>query len=115
MWTFNDAWILQAAVGAESIRDLIAHADYINVSPPSLDEVNRAVPRLEAAGLVVTHGLSVTATDAGKRLAHSELSVREATPGIEARLSRLPVPATPSAWRIAPAEWRAAYEEYMGA
>jgi hypothetical protein len=121
MWDWCDAWILQSVAYAGrsgSLRSVIANADAINVDIPSRDQLERAVQRLEAAGLVTTDGAKVRATTAGTRIVRRSRAgmregIRSIAPRVEATLrEQVPFPAQLSRWTLPEAEWYKAYEAY---
>ncbi|MFL5847199.1 MAG: hypothetical protein ACJ762_21180 [Solirubrobacteraceae bacterium] len=123
MWERHHAWILQAVARSGprgTLRSVISNADAINMTVPTREELERAVQRLQAAGLVKTYGTIPRATRAGRRI------VRESRPGwgesigsVTARvesllLEQVPYPARPSDWALSPDEWEAACNDYRG-
>jgi hypothetical protein len=73
MHPWSDAWLLLAVgcrLGAEpvSLPELIATADGIQHAVPTFDEVDGALARLTAAGLVTVHERAIRLTAAGKDL-----------------------------------------------
>jgi hypothetical protein len=96
-WAWSDAWVLTAACIREtnpvSLVDLIEAGDYINHAILLDEEINGALSRLAAAGLVQVEGYDIVITDQGQRLyeeaTSSRLSVIEMTDAVSRALNRL--------------------------
>jgi hypothetical protein len=80
--TWTDGWILcciaMARADGATLRGLIGTADHVGSAIPSLDEINRTVSRLEAAGLVHIRRGRLHAAAAPERLLqrHRKLGAR---------------------------------------
>jgi hypothetical protein len=121
VWEWRDAWILQSIVYSGrrgKLRSVIANADAINVDIPTREELERAVQRLEAAGLVTANGVTLRATRAGKSIVRRSRGgwregIRAITPRVEATLrEHVPFPTHSGRWTLTEAEWEAAYDAY---
>jgi hypothetical protein len=96
-WAWSDAWVLTAACIREtnpvSLVDLIEAGDCINHAILLDEEINGALSRLAAAGLVQVEGYDIVITDQGQRLyeeaTSSRLSVIEMTDAVSRALNRL--------------------------
>jgi hypothetical protein len=123
MWESHHAWILQAVVSSGrrgKLRSVISNADALKKVVPTREELQRAVQRLEAAGLVRTEGTTPRATRAGRRILRESRpgwgeDIRSIAPHVESLLhEQVPYPAHPSGWTLTHAEWEAAYNDYRG-
>jgi hypothetical protein len=119
----SDAWIFvsmafyQGEVGT-SLRDLIATADYINHAIPNDDEIEGAINRLSAAGLVTVEDDHFYLT-ADARLLLSELRTKRTTllqawELVEERLqsAEFPMLEVPT-FKLAPGKFKAASHSYQ--
>jgi hypothetical protein len=98
-WTWSDAWVLTAAyacVAAQNpivLSDMVAAGDHINHAIFTDEEVEHALTRLTAAGLVVVTGGEILVTDAGLELCRAAVDpVREvlrATDNVERALHEI--------------------------
>jgi hypothetical protein len=117
-----DAWILCAATGDRpaTLRELISAADYLNCAIPTLDELNGAMVRLTAAGLVEVSDRCVSPSTAVRALwaAHSTLPARRVPAKFAEFLRSWPSysPTAPIEGAVFTAEdVKAAYESYRTA
>lgn len=123
MWEWQDAWILQAVDYSGrpgSLRSVIANADAINVDIPDRDALERAVRRLQGAGLVEAEQAQLHTTRQGKRVVKNSArwrdGIRSVTPRIEATLrEEIPLPDRVGDWSLSESDWQRAYDEYSGA
>ena len=131
-WRWVDAWIFTAAIIAggagqhrrapasrrpEGVRltDIISTADFLNRTIPSRQEVEAAVRRLTAAGLIAVADGWFRITPSGRQLwrtrPHGGLGA--AVEAVQGVLNRQPVPAATD-WTLTEAEHSAAVQEYNG-
>jgi hypothetical protein len=71
-WTRTDAWILASVVSSGgALVQLLAAADAIGGSVPSLDELSTSLDRLSSAGLINTYN-GLAPTPRGTALWHTD-------------------------------------------
>ena len=119
----DDAWIFVSIGDAKGLngwaplRDVIGAADSRNHAIPSIAELEGAVSRLVAAGLVESRGTETRLTAAGAkafkdaerpRAGHIERMFRL---GQEWDRADFP-PDAPISWSLTESDWEAAYGEY---
>ena len=120
-FSWADAWIFAALSVTRhpaALADLIGAADGINHAIPTPDEINGALNRLHAAGLVSRSGEQLAPTQIASELFERINSGRRSLPGIvdrthQALVRDFRLPAVPRAFAYSDADVRAAYEVYL--
>lgn len=116
----SDAWIflsLNNVEGGTPLEDLIAKADWINHSIPTVDEVEDAINRLSKAGLVSFDNTNLILTDSGKELCEYIHSKRGSMLTLWGKLEKhlnkcdFPILIT-EGFKLKPEEYRKAYKKY---
>lgn len=117
-WTFSDAWFLEPVAGAESagearLVEVIAAGDSINHAVFTPAEIEVAVNRLAAAGLLAVKDgrFSLTPEGAALRGRSPSRSVFDRIKGLEQALRRLAA-ADDGGWRLEEGAYAEAAAEY---
>jgi len=100
--------------GRQSLRDVIAAADYIDHAIPTDLEVMIAVGRLSAAGLLAVDGDELGLTPKGQELLDPKRggSVYEARDRLRVDLAQLPVPSAASGRQLPAGAYERALADY---
>ena len=117
----SDGWILYAIArasigGPPSLRDIIAIADHANVLIPTLEEINGAVKRLCAGGLLRREGPMLEIRDSLSEFLskNGNKSPLTAIPLFNAYLAKKVIEMQPAAEDFITAEtYRLAVDEYL--
>ncbi|MGH3745497.1 MAG: hypothetical protein ACRDTP_11610 [Mycobacteriales bacterium] len=113
-WTRTDAWVLASVVssGGELVQ-LLAAADAIGGSVPSLDDLSASLDRLSSAGLISTYQ-GLAPTPRGHELWHTDpdRDLDESLDLLLAALNEVFLPEGRQALRVDPALYEAARAEY---
>ena len=120
-FTWADAWIFSALLVTRhpaGLADLVGAADGINHAIPTPEEINGALDRLHAAGLVSRSDEQLAPTPAASELFERISSGRRSLLGIVDRIHQALVrdfgmPAAPRVFSYSDADVRAAYEVYL--
>lgn len=121
MWDVRDAWILQSIVyaagrGSGQLPEVMAAADHINVDIPTLEDLERSVNRLAAAGLVSSEGTTFRASRTARRMVRKvgswRAGIRTLPPLIETELQTIPFPDHVPIWTLTNEAWQNAYDAY---
>lgn len=113
-WTRTDAWMLASVVssGGELVQ-LLAAADAIGGSVPSLDELSTSLDRLSSAGLISTYqGLAPTPRGTALWQTDPESDLDASLDRLLAALNEVYLPEGRQALRVDPDLYEAARAEY---
>ncbi len=113
-WTRTDAWRLASVVSSGgALVQLLAAADAIGGSVPTLEELSTSLDRLSSAGLISTyHGLSPTTRGSELWRTEPERDLDESLDRLLEAMDGVYLPEGRQALRVDPALYEEARAEY---